>query len=76
MQKWEYMFVFTRDGKVLSANKQKMGNAPLFGEVKGPDYRDYINQLGQEGWEMVSINNLSTGGSPSFLELILKRPIE
>lgn len=66
MQKWEYLRVSIRmlnsDRPLLEVNGKEI---PFKGKL--PEYLDYINKMGKEGWEMVSSENLS---------YTFKRPIE
>ena len=47
MQKWEYISVFWDGPKIYVGGE-------LVADKKGANILPYINQLGEQGWEMVS----------------------
>ena len=69
MQKWEYLRVNTRNRRnarfVTKVNNQSARKQTGF-FVHLTDFDEYINQLGEEGWELVT-----AVGSKEF---IFKRP--
>lgn len=69
MQKWEYMFVWIDLSRPREANGKELPNWE-----KGPNVYAFSNQLGEEGWELVS--NVFTEDSLRFnrCRLIFKRP--
>ena len=68
MQKWEYKII-THETKKLLAKHESLDAMS-----------DTVNQLGQEGWELVSVAPLSTtqgldlGGSTKAFTFVFKRP--
>ncbi|MGB3265614.1 MAG: hypothetical protein WBA89_16845 [Microcoleus sp.] len=71
MQKWEYFFV--------DANMYPFGNKLISLYVNGEELRDwkqgslhlFVNQLGEDGWELVAMRHDSKYDQNS---LIFKRP--
>ncbi|MEG4942117.1 hypothetical protein [Microcoleus sp. F4-D5] len=71
MQKWEYLFV--------DANMYPFGNKLISLYVNGEEQRDwkqgslhlFVNQLGDDGWELVGLSHDSKYDQNS---LIFKRP--
>lgn len=64
MQKWEYKLVVTSGGReVVSVDLKELAK-PL------PITIDYLNQLGQGGWELVG-----AFGGPGWINYSLKRPL-
>ena len=78
MQKWEYMKLWVTDQKVLQVNDQKVGDYGFFSGAKGPPLHEYLNHVGQEGWEVVGLSPATDcgerGGSVVII-VILKRPL-
>jgi hypothetical protein len=63
MQKWEYTWV------VIPGNlgKMKVGGQKVHA-------RDYVNELGEKGWELVGIEQSWPGAGISDYILFFKRP--
>ena len=62
--KWEYMSVmFSTAGFWLS------------GDLNGQAFTDRLNELGAEGWELVSVFDTNNGGSTLEVVAVLKRPL-
>jgi hypothetical protein len=60
MQKWEHLsVVFSTDGVGKTMWARFINNQELTDWKNGPTMQDYIRQLGEEGWELVTIE---TGG--------------
>lgn len=74
MQKWEYMIIralTTDSGYVLTnINDENVAKTKGF-KVEGQSLVEYLNQMGQNGWEIVSF--AAEGTSNKF---VLKRPID
>ena len=70
MQKWEYMVVMGISNLVSLINGKRAEDLkiPLFGPIKGKDVYEFINELGSQGWEAVSITTES-----SRFTVLLKR---
>jgi len=47
MQKWEYKTIEAKISRVIYDDRNSVENEPLD--------RDYINHLGTEGWELVTV---------------------
>ena len=85
MQKWQYLFIeadwsgkgFMRLSGVLKVrwiNHEEQANWKT-----GIGFHDYVNQLGEEGWDMVGFSftpEFDSGGNrtSSNYEVIMKRP--
>ena len=69
MGKWEYKVVRTYGGVVMLTNGQEVGkivnNQPI-----GEMLYEYLNEVGEEGWEVVGMAETRGG-----IELVLKRPL-
>ena len=69
MDKWEYKVVRTYGGIVMLTNGQEVGkivnNQPI-----GQLVYEYLNESGQEGWEVVGMAETRGG-----IELVLKRSL-
>ena len=64
--KWEYMTAF------FEAQGWLQG-----GKLDGQKFTDRINQLGQEGWELVSVFDTNyQGGATRDVVAVLKRPMD
>ena len=71
MQKWEYMWIHV----VSEKGKQTFvaNGEPLNVQT----YRDALNHVGKDGWELVAaIPPTALSSSSSVAEFILKRPIQ
>jgi hypothetical protein len=67
MQKWEYRKIRFD----VSGRRHTIVEDSAVGRLKAPNpfsMIDYLNELGEEGWEVVSIHN------PSWIMYFLKRP--
>lgn len=64
MQKWEYIIVQYRYEREKSRPRFINGNE-LKDWKKGPELSVHLNQLGEQGWELIQINGV---------EYIYKRP--
>ena len=54
MQKWEYLFVIAKAAPDLEVRPTRINGQKIADWEKGPLLYDYINKLGDEGWELVS----------------------
>jgi hypothetical protein len=68
MQKWEYLYLWVEDLKVISISRD-VG----FG-MKDPEVPEYLNALGERGWELISITVDRTAGRN--YHYFLKRSIQ
>lgn len=62
MSKWEYLWVITENYSVgFTAFDVKVKHVNNWKEIpnwkQGPALHEYFNQLGEQGWEMVSAPN-------------------
>lgn len=72
MQKWEYLFLSTGvAGGILRPYYQNDEELPNW--KKGPPVHQYVQELGEQGWEMVSHAYPSCGSYPT---MAFKRPKE
>ena len=80
MQKWQYLML------VLGWEQEKkffywmdIGTKVLDGiageKIDGKGIEKVLNQLGQEGWELVNVQTMSHLGTASVVNYYLKRPI-
>ena len=63
MKKWEYLWIIIPK----SLGKMKFGKQKI-------ESLDYVNQLGNEGWELVGIEQSWPGSVHSDYILFFKRP--
>jgi len=71
MTKWEYLvIVCTRNFDHYRANFYN--STELKDWKKNPPIPEYLNELGQQGWELVS--TLPVGETVGQMHLFLKRP--
>ena len=75
MQKWEYLFIGA-DYDEGVVRPIYVNDQPLPDWKKGPTLSVYVNQLGEQGWELVAAPYTERGGTASTPRLIFKRPIE
>ncbi len=77
MQRWEYLTLRAFRGEILSLNGREPGRSGLFGSRRPPQYPEYLNVLGREGWEVVgfALDTATPDKIPAY-ELLLKRPAE
>jgi hypothetical protein len=73
-QKWEYTEAVVIDGLVMFINGKQIGDVGFF-KSKGTPIREFLNQMGQEGWELVNIFPKGTEGIRRS-DIFLKRPLE
>ena len=66
MQKWEYLVLSTVDWKKWTENGREIRDNRLV--VGTPLLYDYLNELGKQGWELIT--NLSLG------YWVFKRPLQ
>lgn len=52
MQKWEYLLVVAMDGRPRYIHGQELRDWQ-----RGPNILDYLNQLGDQGWELVNFDS-------------------
>lgn len=77
MQKWEYLFVTAEYEKDQWRPKYVNGQE-LRDWKKGPFIHDYSNQLGEQGWEIVSFGYTATANqfgrtAATWYRLVFKR---
>lgn len=66
MTKWDYTSVYIVSGKVYAVNDQAVKSPSNVGAVS------YFNQLGAQGWEMVSV--ISSSDVNHYL-VLFKHPV-
>ena len=75
MKTWEYLHALADNHEVVEVNGAMIGTA-LRGFVTTytgrPSLTDFLNQSGQEGWELVGMSPVGEVGGA--LRLIFKRP--
>ena len=76
MKNWEYLYALAENNEVVEVNGAMIGTA-LRGFVTTytgrPTLTNFLNQSGQEGWELVGMSPMGEVGTT--LRLIFKRPI-
>lgn len=77
MQKYEYLLVSHVNYNIKAINGREIDAAAgVFGGPKGPTIHEKANELGQEGWEMVSAQYThNPTGSGYFGDVWFKRPL-
>jgi len=70
MQKWDYMMVRSYGWVVMKVDDKEVGRLQD-GLPIGEMLYEYLDGLGQDGWEVVGMAGVRDG-----LELILKKPLE
>jgi hypothetical protein len=85
MRKWEYLTVTARRPRTtkpriwkVKGPDMKSERGLVFSYTAGPPVSDFLNRLGEHGWEMVSAWCVHGDGLsfPEIYEYILKRPKE
>ena len=74
---WEHLYVIIDNlGYVQSINEKSVDKPGLFNNNPGIKVWDFLNSMGHEGWEVVTM--AITHGNPQVLTriLILKRQID
>jgi hypothetical protein len=66
MPKWEYMTAQIHDNRLGAVNEQQVKDSTK------PFASDYLNQLGEQGWELVAT---SSSNYVHTYTVILKRPM-
>jgi hypothetical protein len=74
MQKWEYLFVVAEHGR-HNWHPRRVNGQELRDWEKGPTISEYANQLGMEGWELVSNYCYDKAGKATN-RFAFKRPLE
>ena len=77
MQKYEYLLVAHVNYIVKSVGGEEVeGSSEAFGAPKGPQVQELANELGQQGWEMVSAQYSHFPNGPGFVgDVWFKRPL-
>ncbi len=77
MQKFEYLLVSHVNYNVKSVGGQEVDAATgVFGGSKGKTMQEKANELGEQGWEMVSAQySHNPAGSGYFGDVWFKRPL-
>jgi len=63
VRRWEYKLISTQD----------LPGGGFFGVKEREAVEAYLNQLGDEGWEIVGIDFTDTMQSPSFFQALARR---
>jgi hypothetical protein len=75
MQKWQYMTLraswTSTNLKITHINGVRFAEVRMFEETKSATLYDFLNDLGQDGWEVVGFSSDMTEAQ----NLILKRPL-
>ncbi|HRC87059.1 MAG TPA: DUF4177 domain-containing protein [Thermoanaerobaculia bacterium] len=77
MTKWEYKIVNVRSENYRLDPGARSGVWPPQAQAADRTTAQFLNDLGQEGWELVGLSsvNFKTGATDN-LALIFKRPIQ
>jgi hypothetical protein len=76
MQKWEYLSIsvaLNKQGDITLIFSNYLPDLRFPKRLKWPDFVEYLNELGEEGWEMVNVYLQKVENSPAFY---FKRPRE
>ena len=78
MKKWEYLTLRVYGGKVIEANDQRVGDLKgPFPTQDSPRVHEYLNQLGEEGWQVAGMSPTSgtsqLGGGVWVLVVLRRR---
>jgi hypothetical protein len=65
MTQWEYQTISLAQALGLTGN----------GALDVPTMQVWLNRLGAEGWELVSVFTTDSGGYSRFVNCVFKRPI-
>lgn len=79
MQKWEYARLICAGEHVVSVDGQKLPGKQmaLWREDRAyPLISDYIERMGQEGWELVGLTPIKPDQGSGDCLMMFKRPIE
>lgn len=72
MQKWEY--------QILQLIYDDEGNDFTWKDTREETAKhkrsERLNELGQDGWELVNVQNIQVAGTTRAIDYFLKRPIE
>jgi hypothetical protein len=71
MQKWEYLFLVTNDS---GTQVRILNDRELRDWKKGPITSEFVNSLGEQGWEMVGYQCHFYGSSTQETRMTFKRP--
>src|SRR5262249_32581309 len=74
MQKWEYLLAVVEGGLVMSINGEKVGENIKYLPLKGEKIYEFLNRMGQQEQEAVSMD--VAGVVEGNSSLLLKRPTE
>ena len=67
MQQWEYLVIDTINGSVyFDVDEDERACLPL---------QEYLDFFGKKGWEVVTACCTSDADNPTYLTIILKRPL-
>ena len=74
MQKWEYLYIEINLSNVVEKiNGQWVAEGNVFTGIKGKKTWEFLNILGQEGWEAVGIDIINVQAASYGRSLLLKR---
>lgn len=77
MKKWEYLTLRVYGGKVIEANDQRVGDLKgPFPTKDSPRVPEYLNQLGEEGWQVAGMSptsGTSQLGGGVWVLIVLRR---
>ena len=77
MKKWEYLTLRVYGGKVIEANDQRVGDLKgPFPTEDSPRVHEYLNQLGEEGWQVAGMSptsGTSQLGGGVWVLIVLRR---
>ncbi|MBZ0301140.1 MAG: hypothetical protein K8J31_15440, partial [Anaerolineae bacterium] len=76
MQKWKYLRVWVAKEIVMQINGKEVGKvAGLLASPKGEHVVDFLDRVGQEGWELVSDAPVAGSASAVGHYMTFKKPI-
>ena len=71
MVRFEYLVVFQRDDRVLTANGHWQGEVPRGDdgdEASCPSLFEYLTEAGAQGWELVTVDPEETGTAQLYFK--------
>ncbi len=75
MQAWEYLLIVADLGELNTWRVWKVNDQEQPNWSRGPSLADYMNDLGKQGWELVSAIYAGPDAGSFLGRLFFKRPL-